>query len=64
MPDNKVKAFFKSETATFTGVSISFTLSADFLNFDSLELQYSQNKTRSELKLEIYRGVVNITLPN
>lgn len=64
VPDSKVKAFFKSETATFTGVAISFALSADFLNFESLELQYSQNKTRSELKLEIYRGAVNITLPN
>ena len=64
VPDEKVKEFLNSETASFTSVSVKLTVSSDFANFESLELSYFQTNTRSEMKFEVYRGSVSINLPN
>lgn len=64
VPDEKAKDFFKSETVSFSSVSIKLTVSSDFSNFESLELSYFQSNTRSEMIFNVYRGSVSIDLPN
>ena len=64
IPDEKVGEFFKSETVSFTGISLKLSISSDFLNLESLQLSYFQTSTRSEVTFDVYRGSVSIDLPN
>ena len=61
--ESNIKEFFGAESS-FSSVGIKLTISSDFADFESLEVSYFQQQTRSEMKFAIYRGDVSISLPN
>ena len=64
VPDDKIKGFLDSDSATFNSLSVKLVVSSDFTSFDSVELSYFQANTRSEVKFSSYVGSVSIDLPN
>lgn len=61
--ESKIKDFLGADSS-FSSASLELTVSADFKRFESLEISYFQQQTRSEMKFTVYRGEVSINLPN
>lgn len=62
--DNKVNQFLNSNEVSFSSLTFKLTVSSDYSKFESLELSYFQENTRSEMRFSTYIGDVSIVFPN
>ena len=62
--EEKTKDFMNVDENDFSGMSIKLFVSSDFNELESVELSYFQKYTRTEMKFSIYRGNVEIVLPD